>query len=669
MNLLEKTNIVEEILLKLSKVSTIPNEGFLAGGAVANILLNMKWEDDYPINDLDIFVESEQNKEVFTPLRTGSLIISSEYNGFGMSYDHGSNYRILDVTRDGMLNWIYISKVRDRENIKNYQYILKGFDFNCCQVGIDLSNNQLYYTPEFGVFMETKQLEITAIYTPAHTAIRLFKKIKELQCYCEIDKCMELLSQPLIYKTQAQLSPRHFGFYFSHKYTEMYREYYPQLKPFFKMIRFFDHKKKLWETRDKCMNVTEVEDNDHAANWLDPTRSIPEELLEKWASYNDIMWTLTPTKHIIPNKEISHILEGVNYNPLTFINSYKIIKGKMKKSLIKKAKMVMENGNFTKTIGLIYPEFYNCDFTISHIKVLEEEMDRNNFIQLFIIKFGLNLQESINFCINLQQIFNKEGEWIAPILNRVLDECNPIIKPTYEKMVEFIQREKDKMGKPLIKPLSLSHIKLPSTITIKEIICECDLNWAGNKLKNCLNDPSQQYVEKIKEGKSRVFIIMTNKSYSAIEFYPLEGLIYKERQLLSSCNKKPSLYHRIIGDILINELNMQILKDGYEKKIKYYNDIILLNNGLLQTVPDEKTDKNDVSYNIGRQNDDIIFGIPEDGNDQDPLIWVDPPEIDIEEEEEDIEVDEVEEPRRTTLGDLDALQELREQIHQQRSTE
>jgi len=379
------------------------------------------------------------------------------------------------------------------------------------------------------------------------------------------------------------------------------------------------------------------------------------------------MWTLTPIKHITPNKEISHILEGVNYNPLTFINSYKIIKGKMKKSLIKKAKMVMENGNFTKTIGLIYPEFYNCDFTISHIKVLEEEMDRNNFIQLFIIKFGLNLQESINFCINLQQIFNKEGEWIAPILNRVLDECNPIIKPTYEKMVEFIYREKEKMGKPLIKPLDLSNIKLPSHITIKEIVCECDLNWAGNKLKNCLNDPAQKYTEKIKEGKSRVFIIMTHKSYSAIEFHPQDHLIYKERQLLSSCNKKPSLYHRIIGDILLNELNVQILKDGYEKKIKYYNDIILLNNGLLQTVADKKTDKNEVGYNIGGDND-IIFGMPEEVEEDDPLIWADVPEIEIDEEEDDIIIDE-EENRRTTLGDLDALQELRDQINQQRSTE
>ena len=287
MNLLKKTNIVEQILLKLSKVSTIPNEGFLAGGAVANTLMNMKWGSEYPINDLDIFVESEQNKEVFTPVRTNNLIVSSEYQGFALSYDHGSNYRILDVERDGMLNWIYISKVRDRENVKEYGYILNGFDFNCCQVGIDLSNNQLYYTPEFEEFLETKQLEITAIYTPAHTAIRLFKKIKDLQCYCNIDKCVELLSQPLIYETQARLSYRHFGFYFSHKYKDMYREYYPQLKPYFKMTRFFDHKKKLWETRDKLMNVVEIENKEHAANWLDPTRSIPQEILDKWGNYND----------------------------------------------------------------------------------------------------------------------------------------------------------------------------------------------------------------------------------------------------------------------------------------------------------------------------------------------------------------------------------------------
>jgi len=53
-NLLEDKDIVAKILNKLSKLCVIPNSGFLAGGAVANTLLNMKYGEDYPINDLDI---------------------------------------------------------------------------------------------------------------------------------------------------------------------------------------------------------------------------------------------------------------------------------------------------------------------------------------------------------------------------------------------------------------------------------------------------------------------------------------------------------------------------------------------------------------------------------------------------------------------------------------
>ena len=54
MNLFKKTNIVEQILLQLSRVSTIPNEGFLGGGAVANTLMNMKWGSEYPITTNNI---------------------------------------------------------------------------------------------------------------------------------------------------------------------------------------------------------------------------------------------------------------------------------------------------------------------------------------------------------------------------------------------------------------------------------------------------------------------------------------------------------------------------------------------------------------------------------------------------------------------------------------
>jgi len=245
-NILEDKDIVAKILNKLSKLCAIPNSGFLAGGAVANTLLNMKYGKDYPINDLDIFIEGNNTGVLHTPIRTNSLVIQEGYSSSEITYDHGSNYRIIEVSRDGLLNFITITKVDDRDNRRNYQYILNGFDFNCCQAGIDLSNNQIYYTEEFEKFLNTQQLDITALYTPAHTAIRLFKKKDELGCYCNVEKCMELLSQPLIGDIRKYLNSKHFAFYFSHKYKDMFMKYYSELKQYFKLIRFFDDKKYMY---------------------------------------------------------------------------------------------------------------------------------------------------------------------------------------------------------------------------------------------------------------------------------------------------------------------------------------------------------------------------------------------------------------------------------------
>ena len=118
--------------------------------------------------------------------------------------------------------------------------------------------------------------------------------------------------------------------------------------------------------------------------------------------------------------------------------------------------------------------------------------------------------------------------------------------------------------------------------------------WAGHKLKNCLNDVNQGYVNKISSGKVKIFLIKTKNSISALEIYlqNTEDLYYKEKQLLSYCNKTPSRYHRIIADILINELNSDLLKNNYQKMLGIYKDIITLNRGLLVSTEDEKTDKN-----------------------------------------------------------------------------
>jgi len=659
-NILEDKDIVAKILNKLSKLCAIPNSGFLAGGAVANTLLNMKYGKDYPINDLDIFIEGNNTGVLHTPIRTNSLVIQEGYSGSEITYDHGSNYRIIEVSRDGLLNFITITKVDDRDNRRNYQYILNGFDFNCCQAGIDLSNNQIYYTEEFEKFLNTQQLDITALYTPAHTAIRLFKKKDELGCYCNVEKCMELLSQPLIGDIRKYLNSKHFAFYFSHKYKDMFMKYYSELKQYFKLIRFFDDKKYMWKIRNNIHFSTselsdEQSDKSHAINWLDPSRSVPADMLKTWSKYNDIMWTLSPVTYNITNNDIFKLLNNdlgefvPSYTPLSIMCAYKITSGKLNKKLLSKYNKIVENGNWTKIIALLNSDFCKCDFTIDHIKLIENHIDDFSFIASNILKFNLTLQESYILCKDINSIIKKEGEWITPIISQSMRENNVMIKPTYEILMDSINKLKEKQNKPLINSLEIvDKLRLPENIIIKEIVSETEINWVGNKLKNCINDPGQGYKHKIESGKAKLFVIMTDVSCSALELhFSNNNLSYVEKYLLSSCNEDPTRYHRIIADIIINELNADLLLSQYENKIKMYKDISTLNRGLLIEAKDNK-DSHSGPPIIGLQ----------------PGQWVTQPVVGrrgniIGEQQvrEDTTIG--------TLGDLDALAELRSQLEGQ----
>jgi hypothetical protein len=604
-NILKDKNIVSKILTELSELCAIPDNGFLAGGAVANTLLSMKYGKPYPINDLDIFIETEDDPDPFdilpeshrgrTPTRTQTLVIQSGYYEGELGYDHGSNYRILEVDRDGLLNWITISRVINRDNIRNYRYILNGFDFNCCQVGIDLKTNELYYTDEFEEFLNTKQLDVTAIYTPAHTAIRLFKKKKELDCYCDVEKCMELLSQPLIRETRLKLSPRHFGIYFSHKYRDMFVEHYKELKEYFKMVRFFDDKKDIWKLNNNTSTPLVSSDEQHVTNWLNPENSIPSEILEKWSSYNDIMWTLSPKKYNTPNVKVTEILSTVVYNPLTFMGSYKLVNGKLKKVLINKCNIVLNKGKWTKLLTLLNPHYCDCDFSEEHINVIELFLSKYPSILSSITRYRLNLQETLQLMKIFNKIISEEGEWVEVKITEILYKGNTTIKPTYESIVSTLKIYKSEMDKPLVEEIKfLKEIKLPKGVSAKELVSEIEIHWAGNKLKNCINNPSQNYIEKIKSDGVKVIVITSPHSISALELHiKPEDLMYVEKQLLSTCNKKPSSYHRIIADIIKSELNSELLKSQYNKRLNLYKDVSLLNRGMLVSVEDKKTDNND----------------------------------------------------------------------------
>jgi len=596
-DILKEKNIVDRILNDLSKYGEIPNKGFLSGGAVANTLMGYVWDGEYPINDLDIFIDDTDNmvfRNVTTPLRSNNLIIEGDgYMVTKLSYDHGSNYQIVSVEREGFLNTIFISSVQQKVG---YAFILNGFDFNCCQVGIDLENNTICYTDSFENFLNNKQLEVTAIYTPAHTAIRLFKKLDELKCFCNVEESMNLLSQPLLMENLINLSPRHFGLYFSTKYKEMYFTYYSKIKEYFKLTKFFDHKKSMWNLRN---GVSQIENSNHVANWLNPNVNIPTEVLSMWAKNNDIMWTLTPKKYVDLDLEIRKVLFGVSFNPLTFMNAYNIVKGKTNKKLKAKAeKVVMGDYYLCKVISLVDNNFYNCDFDSSHVKELESFMDKDRWIVPYIAKNRLNLQESLILSREIKRVYNNEGEWVSELVSNYLNTVNKFYKVTYESIVEGIRKDKEKFSHNLFEPLDFSDLLLPKGVKIKELITELDLQWASKKLKNCMNNPGQNYKGSIEGGNTKLFVIITPNNMSGLELRLIEDSVFKEIQLLSYCNRVSSEYHKIISTIFTNYLNMLHLKKTYESKINNFMTIDMMNRGILVNVKDEDTSKNSKSFGL-----------------------------------------------------------------------
>ena len=594
-NILKEKNIVERILNDLSKYGDIPNKGFLSGGAVANTLMSYVWGGEYPINDLDIFIDDTDSmlfRNPTTPIRSNKLIIEGDgYMVTKLSYDHGSNYQIVSVEREDYLNRIFISSAR--QNV-GYSYVLNGFDFNCCQVGIDLENNSLCYTESFENFLNNKQLEVTAIYTPAHTAIRLFKKLDELKCYCNVEESMNLLSQPLLLENIISLSPRHFGLYFSTKYKEMYFTYYSKIREYFKLTKFFDHKKSVWNLRN---GVKQVDGADHIANWLNPNANIPTEVLSMWAKNNDIMWTLTPKKYVNLDVEINKVLFGVSFNPLTFMNAYNIVKGKTNKKLKAKAeKVVMGDYYLCKVISLVDNNFYNCDFDSSHVKELESFMDKDRWVVPYIAKNRLNLQESLNLTREIKRVYSNDGEWVSELVANFLNTVNKFYKVTYDSIVEGIRKEKEKYCVNLYEPLDFSDLTLPEGVKIKELITELDLQWAGNKLKNCMNNPGQNYKGKIEGGNTKLFLIVTPNNMSGLELRLVEDSVFKQVQILSYCNKETSEYHNIISSIFVNYVNMLHLKKTYESKINNFITLDMMNRSMLVNVTDDDTSKNSKSF-------------------------------------------------------------------------
>jgi hypothetical protein len=192
---------VDELFHIASRHDGYREGGCLAGQAVSSAVQDLFFGGRGGVyNDVDCFAPAEGHHFDFTQGRNRVMTVQMAEVVGEIDYEQISarvvpRYRVLSSSRMEKLNLVKINEYARNKSIDLTASIIRSFDFNCVQVGIDLCERKLVWTPAFERFLASRQIEVESTHTPAHTAIRLAKKMRELKdVYVDQDRVFRTLA-------------------------------------------------------------------------------------------------------------------------------------------------------------------------------------------------------------------------------------------------------------------------------------------------------------------------------------------------------------------------------------------------------------------------------------------------------------------------------------------
>lgn len=190
--------LIKESVKELDDKYNLPQEGILAGGSLCSMVLGKIRNEEYPINDIDIFIKKD--KEDLDKLSTFEISIKTPDKKYtiGEAPNYFNNpskeikinnkkiqYNIISHRREDIFNYIDIFFTSDCPLEHNEEPIslIRGFDINAVQLAYDLETQKTYWTSDFEEFTRTQILRISHSNNRIfNTLIRLSKKSRELKC-------------------------------------------------------------------------------------------------------------------------------------------------------------------------------------------------------------------------------------------------------------------------------------------------------------------------------------------------------------------------------------------------------------------------------------------------------------------------------------------------------
>jgi hypothetical protein len=214
----------------------IPEKGFIAGGSIANLVWEFVSGKKAILNDVDVFIFDglidgidSSNKNLLFRYQEKETKFYEDYTGMRYSSINKDFYTIESSENEDIFN-----NIKYKSNKPDTDIILRSFDINATKVGYSIEEDKCYWTPEFEEFLNTGQLKVCNLMTPSHTAIRIVKKAKELDC--KFNKFeLDLLRHSINYRFCDNIKYR-----FKERYHSIFNVYCEELKPYFTIERDFE---------------------------------------------------------------------------------------------------------------------------------------------------------------------------------------------------------------------------------------------------------------------------------------------------------------------------------------------------------------------------------------------------------------------------------------------
>lgn len=505
----------------------LPNiKGFISGGSVANILISMLHGGDPVINDIDVYQETKekQRQEDWYPTtyinEEGLELVNDNYGGVYIAED-GLRMKVVGHSRKDIFN---IIKYRyehggirgSSKSLDKNMVILQGFDLNCCKAGLDLEKEEIVYTPDFVEFLKTKQLRVIHPCAPIQTTIRIYRKMRDLNCYCNVDHEVRFLTLASKKVSGDQIN-KHIG-------PETYQKYE-------KCKDFVDKYFKLREPQSSNEIPSNLKDKYYIGNERNPDIKlwvyeplIDFDIVEEASTMNRLkrIWNLLYTfKKGSEQDKINKIFyKNAFLNTVSTEDQWDRTDYNSKDENGHYIKLPYYNSSrYTFNMLLSKKDYHKCNFDIKHVDYIDKFAKEHYHIQMFLR--GCNtLMEQYELIRFIKSLVNKEGSWVIGALENShsfmvthRDEQGRLLANILGKEVilKIVDKYKKENSGFLTEAVDLSGFEYNECV--KEIVTKIGLISEGERMGHCVGGYSQSIID----GRSRIFHIECDGIGSTIE--------------------------------------------------------------------------------------------------------------------------------------------------------